>query len=36
MLESIRVNLEFDVTPKVEAQPDPKGKDSDRESLSST
>ena len=35
ILESARAMLEFDVTLEVEVQPDTKGKDSDRESLSS-
>ena len=35
MLESTRMMLEFVVTPEAEAQPDPKGEDSNSESLSS-
>ena len=35
MLEFARMMLEFDITPKAEAQLDPKGEDSIRESLSS-
>ena len=35
MLESARMMLEFDVNPEGEAQPDLKGEDLDRESLSS-
>ena len=35
MLEFARMMLEFDVTPEVEAQPNPKNEDSDQESLNS-